>query len=319
MRPAKSASEEAFIAQWIDTLPNVTSDAFGNRIVSIGVTPSVLWSSHTDTVHRTAGKQRVTYDNGYAFVPPSEKQSTCLGADCCAGVWLMREMILTNVQGLYVFHREEEIGGNGSSYIAKNTPSLLSGIKAAIAFDRKGHEDVITHQGGVRTASKAFAVSLASQLNVGPSDDCFKYKPNDGGTFTDTSNYTDLVGECSNVSVGYENTHSSSEFLDVFHLLALRDALIDLDVSALVIERKPGEVEPDAWDAWEPMFHPAKRKKASFTLVEEKDFSAVSSHTSYTARTMQEFCRLYPDEVADFMEQMGIDVEELYDAYAYLS
>ena len=46
----------------------------------------------------------------------------------------MREMILAGIPGLYVFHRNEESGGAGSDWIARETPWELHGIKAAIAF-----------------------------------------------------------------------------------------------------------------------------------------------------------------------------------------
>ncbi len=139
MRPAGSASEVAFIREYI-TPTGAAADEFGNYWLTIGDAP-ILWSSHTDTVHNHSGKQAVTYGDGYATLNYDAKAlsvSNCLGADCTVGVWLMLHMIRAGVEGTYVFHRSEEIGGLGSSYIANECPDRLDGMFAAIAFDRAG-------------------------------------------------------------------------------------------------------------------------------------------------------------------------------------
>src|SRR5208283_3170088 len=177
-RPAGSASELAFIERWIDSL-GVGVDAYGNRFKRIGDSP-VLWSCHTDSVHSTDGPQRVSIDQTGTIGLQSGETSSCLGADCATGVWLMRHMILAGVEGLYIFHRAEEIGGLGSRHIAQETPELLDGVRFAIAL------------------------SLAPHLPKG-------FSPDDTGLFTDTANYDHLIPECSNLSVGYHDAHSSSE------------------------------------------------------------------------------------------------------------
>lgn len=231
-RPHNGTAVESFCARYIDSLPGVTKDSIGNRIVRIGTAP-VLWSSHTDTVHKADGKQKVAYGGGFLVLSDSET-ANCLGADCTTGVWLMRNMILRNVPGLYIFHHGEEVGGLGSEYIARQTPDLLDGIDYAIAFDRKGTNSVISHQWG-RCASDTFVTSLCAAL--GPN-----YVPDDGGTFTDTANYVDLIPECTNISVGYYNQHTAYESQDVAFALHLLDVLCNLDVSSLPISRKPGDI-----------------------------------------------------------------------------
>jgi hypothetical protein len=238
-RRAGGRQERRFIQEFIQPVARMKQDGAGNLMCTVGdEAPRVLWSCHTDTVHRAGGRQRLKW-RGVKLTLGDSTQSNCLGADDTAGVWLMREMILAQKPGLYVFHRGEEIGGIGSSWLAKHTPSVLNGIEAAIAFDRRGTADVITHQFGGRCCSTDFAKSLAAGLNAGG----LKYKPNSGGSFTDTANYTDLVGECTNLSVGYRHEHSKDEELDVQHLLDLRAALLRLDTASLVIKRKPGEID----------------------------------------------------------------------------
>jgi len=237
MRPAGSQTELDFVERFVIPL-GTTADHYGNEYVRIGTAP-ILWSCHTDTVHKQSGKQRIEYGAGIA----TTANGSCLGADCGTGVWLMAEMIRAGVEGLYVFHADEEIGGLGSAAIAA-TPDLLEGIKFAIAFDRKGYDEIITHQMGGRCASDAFARSLAMCLRP------LRYSASDGGTFTDTANYADIVPECCNLSVGYHHQHQSRESQDVGFALQLRDCLITADFSTLVCERDPLTSDDDNWDDW---------------------------------------------------------------------
>jgi hypothetical protein len=285
-RPAGSKTERRFIADYLRPL-GVQQDKAGNLYKRIGDSP-VLWSCHTDTVHRAGGKQNVRLIDGIASV--ADQDSNCLGADDTAGCWLMSEMIKAERPGLYVFHRSEEIGGVGSHYIATRFPALLIKSKIAIAFDRRGTNSVITHQAGLRGCSDAFAYSLGNALGMG-------HRPDPGGVFTDTANYMDLVGECTNLSVGYANEHSRDECLDVPYLRDLRDALLSLDGRDLIAERKPGEYDED-WqlpgDHWQ-------------------DDDQEPLH-GYSRPSLYQLVRDNPNEVADFLEGYGFGRRELEDA-----
>jgi hypothetical protein len=141
----------------------------------------------------------------------------------------MINMIRRNVPGLYIFHAAEEVGGLGSDYIAKQTADLLDGIQYAIAFDRRGTTSIITHQGS-RCCSDGFAHALADQLGG-------SYGLDTGGTFTDTANYTHLIPECTNISVGYYSAHQATEYLDVSFAAWLLERLCALDINALPVLR----------------------------------------------------------------------------------
>jgi hypothetical protein len=243
-RPLGSATESRFIARYIAPLPGAYQDVFRNWHCTIGVNPIVLWSCHTDTVHRTEGRQTVHYDQQSGMLQlsrRSRRRASCLGADDTAGVFLLREMILAGVTGHYIFHYGEERGGIGSRAIAAKHREWLQGFSMAIAVDRGGTCDVITHQGS-RTASDAFADSLANTLNM--QDDRFTYVPCDRGIYTDTREYADDIAECTNISVGYGHAHSPMEYLDVPHVMYLCDALCKIDVSTLMIARDPFAPEP---------------------------------------------------------------------------
>ena len=239
-RPAGGPTEQVFRAKYILPLPGAWEDIYGNIHVQVDDT-RVLWTCHTDTVHWQDGRQRVKTANDIAMQHRKAKQSNCLGADDTAGCFIMREMILTRTPGYYIFHWGEERGGIGSGDLAHaHGDWLQERFDCAIALDRRGTSDIITHQGG-RCASDAFALSLARALNTAG----LAYAPAEG-IFTDTANYTDYIPECTNLSVGYAHEHTHVEWLDLRHVGQLLHALQRLDTRTLDIARTLGE-DDDPW------------------------------------------------------------------------
>jgi hypothetical protein len=236
-RPHDTKSTLDFGIKWLKPL-GAKIDKRGNWTLRIGDDSKVLWSSHIDTVDWREGPKKVVlnHDTGVLRLSDKDTNSTCLGADCTTGVWIMREMALAKVPGLYVWHEAEESGGQGSSDIVKHrSDELLKGMQAAIAFDRKGFDNIITEQSGGQCCSDEFAKALALQLpDTG-------FKPDPTGTFTDTANYTDVIPECTNLSVGYFGQHFKTETQNVIFAMLLRVAMLRFDESKLVIKRKPGE------------------------------------------------------------------------------
>lgn len=236
-RPQASQTEEEFITRYIDTLPNMRVDAFGNRYVTVGkARPTIAWSCHTDTVHMEEGKQALEINKDGLLALDYYSEANCLGADCTTGVWLMRRLILAGKPGLYIFHRDEESGGIGSRWIVRNTPELVTGIEAMIALDRRGYTSVVTEQSTGVTASTTFAQSLADQLGG-------DFAPDDGGIFTDSAFYSGLIPECTNLSVGYHSQHSRSETQDLAFADSLLVRLLGLRYDMLAISRDPTAVE----------------------------------------------------------------------------
>ena len=204
----------------------------------------ILWSCHIDTVHAdSAGiEQDIIFDLEDTMLAMADGKQP-LGADNGAGVWLLLEMMKAGVPGTYVFHRGEEKGGIGSDGMAMHwDEKLIDGHTHAIAFDRRGHTDVITHQWGGRCCSEKFANQLCTLLGMG-------YEPSDRGSFTDTANYTTLIPECTNVSVGYNDEHGPNESLDIQHLIELREKVVEVftEPVELVVERKVTDKDDDRW------------------------------------------------------------------------
>jgi hypothetical protein len=209
-RPAGSKTERRFISRYIASLPYSHRDAFGNWHVVTDKASPILWSAHTDTVHRIGGMQSIihwpTSDMITLGNDRQTRDSNCLGADDTIGVYLLRQMILAGVPGHYIFHYAEERGGIGSFALADDWPIAFNHLRIAIALDRRNSADVITHQGS-RCCSDTFAGALADALNIA---DGLHYRPSDEGIFTDTANYVDVIPECTNLSVGYAREHTAS-------------------------------------------------------------------------------------------------------------
>lgn len=250
-RPHGSDGEKAFCEGLQTTLSKLKRpsdtlmiDAFGNIHVEIlpadtKTKNTTLFSCHVDTVHNTDGVQTVLFDpvRNELFIDDNP-DNNCLGGDDGVGILILTHMIKAHVPGYYIFHRAEEIGGQGSSWIAENLATKLLHIKRAIAFDRKGTSDVINYQRG-KCASDEFCKALAEALNA--ADASFKYKPG-RGVFTDTANYIRLIPECSNISVGYYAQHTKNEYVDIEHVEKLLKVVLLIDWDALPAVRDPKEI-----------------------------------------------------------------------------
>ena len=132
--------------------------------------------------------------------------------------------------------------------IALRQAPLLMEFDRAIAFDRKGLGDVITHQGWSRCCSDEFAQALAHALTT----DTMWMLPDDTGVYTDTAEFVDLIPECTNISVGYSGAHGPQESLNVAYLERLADAATQIDWDALPTTRDPAASDSvyDSWGEW---------------------------------------------------------------------
>jgi putative aminopeptidase FrvX len=232
-RPARSKTEQDFIARYIDTIPGVYADRYGNRIL-ISEGSKVMISCHTDTVHRMGGKQRVNITNaGMVTLARRERESNCLGADDTAGIYAALRMIQAGVKATFVFHRDEESGGRGSAWLAREYPNWIAKFDVCLALDRRGTQDVIVSQSWGKCASDEFASGLAEQLGM-------DHKAADG-IFTDSASYVDLIPECSNLSIGYQNEHTQYETLDLEYLDRVIDRLIAVNWDDVPVCREPGD------------------------------------------------------------------------------
>ncbi|MRN38588.1 hypothetical protein CRG49_002150 [Neisseria sp. N95_16] len=234
-RPHGSKTEDEFVKDLVKRLSaegfNPVQDAFGNVTVDNGGT--TVFTCHTDTVHaaKAEGIQGLVVDTFGMMMLSDPNQGDVLGADDGAGIYVLLQLLLAGVKGRYVFFRAEEVGGLGSEVYAKEYEAELMRYSRAVAFDRKGVNEIITHQWGGRCCSDEFAIALNAQLGL-------DLKPSDKGTFTDTANLTHLISECTNVAVGYYDQHTPAESLDTVYLERLIQALVQVDWDKLPAKRE---------------------------------------------------------------------------------
>ena len=228
MRPAYSVAEESFCNEYLYPVFG-KPDKHGNYIHIIGDHPDIMFTAHTDTVHKVGGLQEVVIENSFA----TSANSNCLGADCTTGLWILLGMIEAGVEGVYVAHAAEEIGGIGSSSLVIDKPDWLNYIDICISMDRYGTNSIITHQSYMRTASDVFANSLSAILGMR------SMQPDTNGLYTDSFEYAEVVAECTNISVGYYDQHTSKESQDLYFAETLLERLCKADWSLLDVSRDP--------------------------------------------------------------------------------
>lgn len=337
-RPDQSKAEFAFAsdleAQLLTYGHPVELDVFGNIWVTVpahpkasGSAPRILWSCHTDTVASEGGLQGVQWrPDGVTLELKKRKPGRCLGADDGAGIWLLWQMIEAGVAGTYVFHRAEEVGRLGSQWVKKNLAHKLATFDACIAFDRKGTDNLITHQSGQRGISIAFADSMIEALSSA-SDGALSYVHDDTGSYTDSYTYFDTIPECCNVSIGYEREHGPNETLDVGHLWRLRCAMVRADFSELCIERDPATIEYDdnygggyggggmdgfGWPSGYRGSVPySDHYSGNMGLVSRfSDIGSEESAGDNSGARLRALVEAYPNIAADILDQCGITVSD---------
>lgn len=232
--------------QWLyDRIPagyDKFFDGCGNLHVDARVTAShkTLFVAHIDTVHKADGANKIRKTNGKWFADGAP-----LGADDGAGVAMLMHLLHNDVPGYYIFTQGEECGGIGAKFVSQHYVDLLKQFDRAIAFDRRGIDSVITHQGWGRCASDTFGIALADALNN--ADATLMYLADNTGVYTDTAEFTDIIPECTNISVGYYSEHSDRESLDIYHFISLSQAVLLVDWDNLPTERDP--LVPDPMEA----------------------------------------------------------------------
>lgn len=222
-------------------------DGAGNLHVDARVSPlnKTLFVAHVDTVHAADGKNLIKIKGNMWHAYGGVQ----LGADDGAGVAVLVHLLHQGVPAYYIFTQGEERGGIGATFIADQCQDLLRQFDRAVAFDRRGTDSVISHQGWGRCCSDAFANALADSLNTFDCDN-FLYSPDDSGVYTDTAEFTSIIPECTNISVGYYREHTEHESLDTGHLTRLADAAARLAWDSLPTERDPSVVEDKSWGGY---------------------------------------------------------------------
>jgi len=219
---------------------DISKDSHGNYFYQIGESRSIF-AAHLDTVSSKHQDVKHVLDGETI----KTDGTTTLGADDKAGVTILIWMMKHNIPGTYYFFIGEESGCIGSGLAAKYG-EFKGKYDRIISFDRRGTTSIITHQSWSRCCSDVFADALCDQLNK---SDKLKYIKDDGGVYTDSAEFVDLIPECTNVSVGYYSEHTMRESQDIRHLVDLCTACLSVDWENLPTKRDPKIYEAKSWSS----------------------------------------------------------------------
>jgi len=214
-------------------------DIDGNYYYEVGTGSKNIFACHLDTACKLHTDVTHKFDGKYIRT----NGKTVLGADDKAGMTILLYMIEKNVPGLYYFFVGEECGCIGSTAAAKRT-EFFSNYNKIVSFDRRGTTSIITHQSSRRSCSDEFANSLSKEYA--------KYGMNlekdDTGVYTDSAEFTEIITECTNISVGYYKEHTHDEYQDIEFLENIAKASAVVDWDSLEIKRDPNEREYKQWN-----------------------------------------------------------------------
>ena len=198
-----------------------------------------LLTSHLDTVDDHSKNRDILRakdiinDNGVLSVSPFVDK--VLGGDDRAGVYIMLELMKKDLSNSYdyIFFCDEEIGGLGSSYYSKTFTPELEQYTCFISLDRRGKNDVATYGYDNTDLIQVFE---------------------DRGYKEAFGSYTDCV-ECSeeskiacvNLSVGYDNEHTSRETQDITIIDKVIELLSNKEVISSLSKETFEYEEVDRW------------------------------------------------------------------------
>lgn len=269
--------EDDVVSTFSDLFPkDLQKDEHGNYFLKIGESRTVF-ASHLDT----ACKEQVKVNHVINGNIIKTDGTSILGADDKAGVTVMLWMIKHNVPGLYYFFIGEEVGCIGSGLAAKFY-KVKGHFDRIVSFDRRGTESIITHQSGMKTCSDEFANELAKQLSV----NSLKFKKDDTGVYTDSAEFTSVIPECTNISVGYYKEHTFTEHQDIKHLYLLANACVTVDWENLPTKRDMSKVE-SKWDKWDRTYNTGNYNTGS------RNYGRQSTSKTWNTSNFHEYDRNY--------------------------
>lgn len=261
-------------------------DSFHNYYLTIGNKPRHIYASHYDTVHRDNGDNIVKFNKQTGFISTDQvEKGTPLGADDAAGIYIMVQLIKKRKKGHYIFFADEESGGIGSSGF--DLKLLNNEIDLIISLDRANDSEVIISQAYEQCASDECGQWLVDELN---SNDLLAYDISHEGVFTDSANFSNLIPECLNLSVGYYYQHTKYEVLDLDHLIILTEQLKKIDFSQACIKRDPTLSDTSYYDDIPYSFKDNTKDSLYQYVVDNPDIiSAFLKEKGYTLYDMYDY------------------------------
>lgn len=168
-------------------------------IYAVGDIPIAL-VAHMDTVFKTQ-PQNIFYDKDKCVMWSPEG----LGADDRAGVFAIIKILQAGLKPTVIFTTDEEIGAVGAEKLVAEVPEPYTELKYIIQLDRRGSNDCVFYD----CDNEIFTEYVET----------FGFAEN-WGSFSDISVICPIWRVAGvNLSIGYQDEHSSCETLNTTHML----------------------------------------------------------------------------------------------------
>lgn len=166
--------------------------------------------SHTDTVHEICPNKVECIETNGNLVAIDKVECTQIGTggDDKNGIYICLEILRNTDNVKCVFFRDEETGCNGS-YNALTT--FFNDCNFVLQCDRKGNKDFVINAASTELSSKHFQQTIKTTVSK------FGYQFFKHGGLTDVVALKEIgVNLCmANISCGYYNPHSPSEYINL--------------------------------------------------------------------------------------------------------
>lgn len=184
-----------------------------------------LLSAHMDMVNTEGYKlvgRESKLEDGYVFTVDAKacirlyrdkekKRQTSLGADDKNGIWVILQLLKAGYEVNFAFCHSEEIGGAGSSQIVQDRElaEFIEKCQYCLVIDRRNDSDIIGY-------GNKYCMGLDDRLEAFAKENNYKYHCVHGAV-SDADRFSTLI-ECVNLSCGYYDAHSSTEYTNLNEL-----------------------------------------------------------------------------------------------------
>jgi len=211
------------------TVPNVTKGN-GYLLYKTDNESKPMLCVHLDTINThyapdvTIEPSDFEYDETLNILGVSiDSKLNCLGGDDRAGVWIALQIIhymVTNKSSKYnvCFFRDEEIGCLGSS-LYKQSVDYIPNTTCYIGLDRKSSEG--SQEVAIYGNDNQELIDMFTKGGYSISM----------GSITDAAELADETTSCINLSVGYDNEHTTSEVLYLDCMYDTLEKLLEVEIA----------------------------------------------------------------------------------------
>ena len=196
----------------------ISVDGYGNILAEVtiganrmGPAFTILLNSHLDVVDEIEPDREIlkhgnVWTSSYGILGADDRAGLAVILHTLKQLQMMQ--LQSPVKVKIAFTVEEEIGLCGASAVSRD---FLEGVQAAIVVDRRGNGDIITGTRGTVFCDELFGSMIALIGNLGEEK---RWEPTMGGR-SDTLIWAQQGIQSVNLSVGYQNEHTSREELNI--------------------------------------------------------------------------------------------------------